>query len=111
MHTLKIIVRGFLLLGVCLLSFIPQGLMQSKSCASELVLANRSKNQEVLRITRLHLHHKKRIRSLSQAIEGPQAAERVVAGMDLNHRPLGYEPTGKWNYNNLQDAGGSLKAL
>jgi hypothetical protein len=43
MYTLKIIVRGFLLLGVCLLSFIPQGLMQSKSCASELVLANRSK--------------------------------------------------------------------
>ena len=59
--------------------------MQSKSCASELVLANRSKNQEVLRITRLHLHHKKRIRSLSRAIEGPQAAERQETGGHPNH--------------------------
>jgi hypothetical protein len=34
-----------------------------------------------------------------------------LRGVDLNHRPLGYEPTGNWNYNNLQDAGGYLKAL
>jgi hypothetical protein len=31
--------------------------------------------------------------------------------VDLNHRPLGYEPTGNRNYNNLQDAGGPRKAL
>ena len=30
--------------------------------------------------------------------------------MDLNHRPLGYEPTGIRNFNNLQDAGGSENA-
>ena len=34
-----------------------------------------------------------------------------LRGLDLSHRPLGYEPTGNRNYNNLQDAGGSLKAL
>ena len=27
--------------------------------------------------------------------------------MDLNHPPLGYEPTEGWNFNNLQDAGGA----
>ena len=27
--------------------------------------------------------------------------------MDLNHRPLGYEPSDGWNFNNLQDAGGA----
>jgi hypothetical protein len=31
-------------------------------------------------------------------------------GGDLNHRPLGYEPTGNRNYN-LQDAGGPRKTL
>ena len=30
---------------------------------------------------------------------------------DLNHRPLGYEPTDNRNFNNLQDAGGYLKSL
>ena len=29
----------------------------------------------------------------------------------LNHRPLGYKPTGNRNYNNLQDAGGPRKTL
>jgi hypothetical protein len=29
----------------------------------------------------------------------------------LNHRPLGYEPRAVRNFNNLQDAGGYLKAL
>ena len=29
--------------------------------------------------------------------------------MDLNHRPLGYEPRAVGNFNNLQDAGGSLE--
>ena len=33
-----------------------------------------------------------------------------LRGVDLNHRPLGYEPTGIRNFN-LQDAGGYLKAL
>jgi hypothetical protein len=32
-------------------------------------------------------------------------------GVDLNHRPLGYEPRAVRNFNNLQDAGGYLKAL
>src|SRR3982074_548345 len=50
--------------------FIPHGLMQSKSCLCELVLAKSFKKQEVRRLTRLHLHRKKRIRSLSQATEG-----------------------------------------
>jgi hypothetical protein len=31
--------------------------------------------------------------------------------VDLNHRPLGYEPTTISIFNNLQDAGGYLKAL
>ena len=35
----------------------------------------------------------------------------LVAGVDLNHRPLGYEPDENRNYNNLQDAGGYLKSL
>ena len=35
----------------------------------------------------------------------------LVAGVDLNHRPLGYEPKANRNYNNLQDAGGPRKAL
>jgi hypothetical protein len=35
----------------------------------------------------------------------------LVAGVDLNHRPLGYEPKEISNFNNLQDAGGYLKAL
>ena len=34
-----------------------------------------------------------------------------LRGVDLNHRPLGYEPNGNRNYNNLQDAGGPRKAL
>jgi hypothetical protein len=32
---------------------------------------------------------------------------RIGCGMDLNHRPLGYEPRVNRNFNNLQDAGGS----
>jgi hypothetical protein len=36
---------------------------------------------------------------------------RLVAGVDLNHRPLGYEPKKIRNFNNLQDAGGYLKSL
>src|ERR1700686_137611 len=35
----------------------------------------------------------------------------MVAGVDLNHRPLGYEPTNTSNFNNLQDAGGPQKTL
>jgi hypothetical protein len=35
----------------------------------------------------------------------------VGGGVDLNHRPLGYEPTGNRNYNNLQDVGGPRKTL
>ena len=35
----------------------------------------------------------------------------LVAGVDLNHRPLGYESKTTSNFNNLQDAGGYLKAL
>jgi hypothetical protein len=46
---------------------------------------------------------------LAQPIETKQWS--WLRGVDLNHRPLGYEPTGNWNYNNLQDAGGYLKAL
>ena len=37
--------------------------------------------------------------------------ERLVSGcggVDLNHRPLGYEPNDSRNFNNLQDAGGAL---
>jgi hypothetical protein len=34
-----------------------------------------------------------------------------LRGVDLNHRPLGYEPKEISNFNNLQDAGGYLKAL
>src|SRR5215471_13582859 len=30
-----------------------------------------------------------------------------LRGVDLNHRPLGYEPKKIRNFNNLQDAGGS----
>jgi len=30
-----------------------------------------------------------------------------LRGVDLNHRPLGYEPRVNRNFNNLQDAGGS----
>jgi hypothetical protein len=30
-----------------------------------------------------------------------------LRGVDLNHRPLGYEPTEDRNFNNLQDAGGA----
>jgi hypothetical protein len=33
-----------------------------------------------------------------------------LRGVDLNHQPLGYEPTVNWNFN-LQDAGGYLKAF
>ena len=32
---------------------------------------------------------------------------RWLRGVDLNHRPLGYEPKTISNFNNLQDAGGS----
>ena len=32
----------------------------------------------------------------------------MVAGVDLNHRPLGYEATEASAFNNLQDAGGSV---
>src|SRR5271167_3211853 len=31
-----------------------------------------------------------------------------LRGVDLNHRPLGYEATEDSNFNNLQDAGGSV---
>ena len=34
-----------------------------------------------------------------------------LRGVDLNHRPLGYEPKVISNFNNLQDAGGYPKAL
>jgi hypothetical protein len=34
-----------------------------------------------------------------------------LRGVDLNHRPLGYEPDENRNYNNLQDAGGPRKTL
>jgi hypothetical protein len=33
--------------------------------------------------------------------------ESSLRKVDLNHRPLGYEPTEGWNFNNLQDAGGA----
>jgi hypothetical protein len=32
-----------------------------------------------------------------------------LRGVDLNHRPLGYESKGNRNIKNLQDAGGSRK--
>jgi hypothetical protein len=41
----------------------------------------------------------------------PRPCGEMFIGVILNPRPLGYEPTGNWNYNNLQDAGGYLKAL
>jgi hypothetical protein len=34
-----------------------------------------------------------------------------LRGVDLNHRPLGYEPKTISNFNNLQDAGGPRKPL
>jgi hypothetical protein len=34
-----------------------------------------------------------------------------LRGVDLNHRPLGYEPTNTSILNNLQDAGGPQKTL
>jgi hypothetical protein len=34
-----------------------------------------------------------------------------LRGVDLNHRPLGYEPKVISNFNNLQDAGGPRKTL
>jgi hypothetical protein len=39
----------------------------------------------------------------------PQRSQPIVwlRGVDLNHRPLGYEPTCVSIINNLQDAGGS----
>jgi len=46
---------------------------------------------------------------LAQPIETKQWS--WLRGVDLNHRPLGYEPTGIRNFNNLQDAGGYRKAL
>jgi len=36
---------------------------------------------------------------------------RWLRGVDLNHRPLGYEPTNASIFNNLQDAGGPRKTL
>jgi hypothetical protein len=52
--------------------------------------------------------------STAQLQESGDPAERNggkgwLRGVDLNHRPLGYEPTGIRNFNNLQDAGGYLK--
>jgi hypothetical protein len=46
---------------------------------------------------------------LAQPIETKQKS--WLRGVDLNHRPLGYEPKMISNFNNLQDAGGNLKAL
>src|SRR5271165_4910901 len=43
----------------------------------------------------------------------PSPAEGTLGwlrGVDLNHRPLGYEPTYVRIINNLQDAGGSVNA-
>jgi len=41
-----------------------------------------------------------------------QLIERIwLRGVDWNHRPLGYESKTISNFNNLQDAGGYLKAL
>jgi hypothetical protein len=44
-------------------------------------------------------------------VETIEGKDFLVAGVDLNHRPLGYEPTGNRNFNNLQDAGGPRKTL
>ena len=43
----------------------------------------------------------------SAAIDGKCMKTR--GGVDLNHRPLGYEAKKIRNFNNLQDAGGYLK--
>ena len=47
------------------------------------------------------------------AFSGPGASAVLsksswLRGVDLNHRPLGYEATEDSNFNNLQDAGGSV---
>jgi hypothetical protein len=42
---------------------------------------------------------------------GYRQARKWLRGVDLNHRPLGYEPKEISNFNNLQDAGGPRKAL
>ena len=36
-----------------------------------------------------------------------QGAAKWLRGVDLNHRPLGYEPDEDRDFNNLQDVGGA----
>ena len=38
---------------------------------------------------------------------GYREARKWLRGVDLNHRPLGYEPDEDRDFNNLQDAGGA----
>jgi hypothetical protein len=42
---------------------------------------------------------------------GYREVAKWLRGVDLNHRPLGYEPKDISNINNLQDAGGPRKTL
>ena len=50
-------------------------------------------------------------KSRKAAYAGSPLSSHWLRGVDLNHRPLGYEPKNISNFNNLQDAGGPLKAL